>query len=257
MLLRAEADRPTGFPAIGGPSMNKRLNRNDVIQRLRAARPVILPSLLLCDFGELRREVEAVEAAGVPALHLDVMDGNFVPNISYGMPIVEAVRQATDLPIDVHLMIANPLEYIEQFHQAGANSMTIHAEAVSDPRPVLDKIRELGALAGLAINPPTPLESIEASLPHCDLVLVMSVMPGFGGQKFESAVLDKLRVLKKRQDIHPLLEIDGGIGAATIGAAAAAGAELFVAGSAIFRSGDYASAVAGLQSAATSELKSL
>jgi ribulose-phosphate 3-epimerase len=236
--------------------MNKRLNRTEVIEHLRATRPAILPSLLLCDFGELKREVEAVEAAGVPALHLDVMDGNFVPNISYGLPIVEAVRQATALPIDVHLMIADPIRYVEQFHEAGADSMTIHAEAVSDPRPVLDKIRELGALAGLAINPPTPLASIEASLEHCDLVLVMSVMPGFGGQKFESGVLEKLRALCKRKDIHPLLEIDGGIGAATIGSAAAAGADLFVVGSAIFRSGDYSAAVAGLQSAAMPELKS-
>ncbi|HEY4233680.1 MAG TPA: ribulose-phosphate 3-epimerase [Lacipirellulaceae bacterium] len=230
--------------------MNDRLDRTDVIQRLRAARPAILPSLLLCDFGDLRREVAAVEAAGVPALHLDVMDGHFVPNISYGLPIVEAVRQSTRLPIDVHLMISEPARYIEQFQQAGADSMTIHAEAVSDPRPVLDKIHALGAIAGLAINPPTPLSAIESSLPHCDLVLVMSVMPGFGGQKFDAVALDKLRTLRDRDDVHPLLEVDGGVSDDTIGACAAAGAELFVTGSAIFRTNDYAAAVCGLRDAA-------
>jgi ribulose-phosphate 3-epimerase len=232
-----------------------RLNRSDVIEWLRAARPAILPSLLLCDFGKLRSEVEAVEAAGVPAVHLDVMDGHFVPNISYGLPIVEAVRQATALPIDVHLMISDPARYVEQFHAAGADSMTIHAEAVSDPRAVLDKIRALGAVAGLAINPPTPLATIEAALPHCDLVLVMSVMPGFGGQSFDDVALGKLQSLCDRGDVRPLLEVDGGIAAATIGSCAAAGAELFVAGSAIFRSGNYATAVSGLRSAAKSASK--
>jgi ribulose-phosphate 3-epimerase len=232
-----------------------RLNRNDVIERLRAASPAILPSLLLCDFGKLRSEVEAVEAAGVPAVHLDVMDGHFVPNISYGLPIVEAVRHATALPIDVHLMISNPARYVEQFHTAGADSMTIHAEAVSDPRAVLDKIRELGAVAGLAINPPTPLAAIQAALPHCDLVLVMSVMPGFGGQAFDKVALGKLQSLRDRDDVRPLLEVDGGIAAPTIGSCAAAGADLFVAGSAIFRSGNYATAVSGLRSAAKSASK--
>jgi ribulose-phosphate 3-epimerase len=235
--------------------MTNRLDRNDVIERLRAAKPAILPSLLLCDFGELRREVAAVQAAGVAALHLDVMDGHFVPNISYGLPIVEAVRNATELPIDVHLMISDPAKYVQQFHQAGADSMTIHAEAVADPRPVLDQIRALGAVAGLAINPPTPLAAIEASLAHCDLVLVMSVMPGFGGQKFDDTVLEKLRTLRARDDIHPLLEVDGGIAAATISSCASAGAELFVAGSAIFRSGNYTAAVSGLRSAAQAALR--
>jgi ribulose-phosphate 3-epimerase len=235
--------------------MNSRLERSNVIEQLRAATPAILPSLLLCDFGELRREVSQVEAAGVSAMHLDVMDGHFVPNISYGLPIVEAVRKATALPIDVHLMISDPGKYVEQFYKAGADSMTIHAEAVPDPRPVLDKIRAIGAVAGLAINPPTPLEKIDASLPHCDLVLVMSVMPGFGGQAFDDIALGKLRALRDRADVRPLLEVDGGIAMSTIGRCAAAGAELFVAGSAIFRSGNYASAVSGLRSAAQSALK--
>jgi ribulose-phosphate 3-epimerase len=235
--------------------MTDRFDRTELVSRLRGARPAILPSLLLCDFADLRREVEAVEAAGVPALHLDVMDGHFVPNISYGMPIVEAVRQSTKLPIDVHLMISDPAQYIEQFRAAGADSMTIHAEAVSDPRPVLEKIRSLGALAGLAVNPPTPLAQIEACLPYCDLVLVMSVMPGFGGQAFEDEALNKLRELASRDDVHPLREVDGGVAAVTIGRCAEAGAELFVSGSAIFHSGDYSKAVDGLRATANLALK--
>jgi ribulose-phosphate 3-epimerase len=235
--------------------MTSRFDRAELIGRLRGARPAILPSLLLCDFADLRREVEAVEAAGVPALHLDVMDGHFVPNISYGMPIVEAVRQSTELPIDVHLMISEPAKYVEQFRAAGANSMTIHAEAMSDPRPVLDKIRALGALAGLAVNPPTPLSRIEHFLPHCDLVLVMSVMPGFGGQAFEDEALRKLSELANRTDFSPLREVDGGVGDETIGKCATAGAEMFVAGSAIFGKGDYTKAVGGLRSAASDALK--
>src|SRR3954452_24784580 len=132
-----------------------RLGRDELKARLRAASPAILPSLLACDFAHLEQEVSAVEAAGAPALHLDVMDGHFVPNISIGIPIVQAVRRITELPLDVHLMISKPVEYVEPFRNAGADSITIHAEAATDPRPVLDKIRSLGALAGLALNPPT------------------------------------------------------------------------------------------------------
>src|SRR3990172_4980190 len=230
--------------------MASRYDRVELVKRLRSASPAVLSSILFCDFGELRREVEAVEAAGVAAVHLDVMDGQFVPNISFGLPIVEAVRRATDLPLDVHLMIADPAQYIDQFHAAGADILTIHVEAVADPRPVLEEIRRLGAAAGLAINPPTPLSAIEASLPYCDLILVMSVMPGFGGQKFDDVALDKLRALSARSDVDALLEVDGGITTETIGACAAAGAELFVAGSAIICSDDYATSVGDLRAAA-------
>ena len=181
-----------------------------------------------------------MEAAGVTALHLDVMDGHFVPNISIGIPIVESVRRVTDLPLDVHLMIERPERYLEQFRKAGADAMTIHIEAVPDPRPLLDKIREMGALAGLSLNPPTPLSAIEWSLPYCDLILVMSVMPGFGGQKFDPSALDKLRTLRDRHDVDALLEVDGGINSETIGKCAEAGAELFVAGVAVFHTDDYA-----------------
>jgi ribulose-phosphate 3-epimerase len=230
--------------------MANRLDRSETVQRLRAARPVILPSLLACDFGHLQQEVEEVQKAGVAALHLDVMDGSFVPNISFGLPIVEAVRRATDLPLDVHLMIDRPARYIEEFRSAGADLITIHVEAVDDPRPVLERIRELGAAAGLTFNPPTPLSAIETSLPYCDLILVMSVMPGFGGQEFDDVALRKLRALRARGDVSALLEVDGGIAADTIGACARAGCELFVAGTAIYHSDDYGAAIRALRAAA-------
>lgn len=230
--------------------MARRLGRDELRTRLRAASPGILPSLLACDFAQLEREIREVEAVGVPALHLDVMDGHFVPNLSIGVPIVEAVRRTTDLPLDVHLMISEPARYIEAFRKAGADSLTIHVEPISDPRPVLDQIRALGALAGLALNPPTPLAKIERSLPHCDLVLVMSVMPGFGGQKFENEALSKLRTLSGRDDCDVLLEVDGGVDLETVGPCAEAGAEMFVAGTAIFKHGDYASTIGQMRAQA-------
>lgn len=202
---------------------------------LRRSPPVILPSLLLCDFGNLEAEVRAVEAAGARALHLDVMDGNFVPNITYGIPIVEAVRRVTDLPLDVHMMVAHPADLVDEFIEAGADIVTIHVEAVDDPRPVLEQIRSRGAAASLALNPPTPLEAIAPSLPLCDMVLVMSVMPGFGAQAFEPVALDKLRTLKSQWGGNFLLEVDGGVNSKTIGDCTAAGAQMLVVGSAIFR----------------------
>ena len=176
--------------------------------------------------------------------------GGYVPLSGYGasigVPIVEAVRRVTDLPLDVHLMISEPARYIEAFRKAGADSLTIHVEAVPDPRPVLDRICELGALAGLALNPPTPLSAIETSLPHCDLVLVMSVMPGFGGQSFEASVLEKVRALRADRPELPI-SIDGGINPTTAAEAVAAGVTQLVAGSAVFRrDGNYAAALAEL-----------
>jgi ribulose-phosphate 3-epimerase len=202
---------------------------------LRQPPPIILPSLLLCDFGNLAAEVRAVEAAGARALHLDVMDGNFVPNITYGTPIVEAVRRVTDLPLDVHMMVARPDVYVDEFIDAGADIVTIHAEIEGDPRPVLERIRSRGAAACLALNPPTPLEQIAPALPYCDMVLVMSVMPGFGAQAFEPVALDKLRTLNEQYGDRLLLEVDGGVNASTIAACTAAGAQMLVVGSAIFR----------------------
>jgi ribulose-phosphate 3-epimerase len=147
-------------------------------------------------------------------------------------------------------MISNPADYVEAFRKAGADSLTIHVEATKDPRPILDNIRSLGALAGLALNPPTPLSAIEASLPHCDLVLVMSVMPGFGGQEFEDEAIEKLHELSVRKDCDALLEVDGGVNAKTARACGEAGAELFVAGTAIFAEGDYRVAIERIHEAA-------
>jgi ribulose-phosphate 3-epimerase len=230
--------------------MVRRLAREELKSRLRATTPLILPSILACDFGHLEREIELVEQAGAKALHLDVMDGHFVPNISFGIPVVEAARRATDLPLDVHLMIDQPEQYIEPFREAGADGMTIHVEAVPNPRHVLEKIRSLGAWAGLALSPPTPLSAIESSLPYCDLILVMSVMPGFGGQLFDAGALEKLRALRARNVNDALLEVDGGVTTETIGSCTEAGVDLCVTGTAVFHSDDYSAAMRELEAAA-------
>jgi ribulose-phosphate 3-epimerase len=224
------------------------------LAELRAAAPVVLPSLLLCDFGDLASEVERLEQAGVRALHLDVMDGHFVPNLTYGLPIVEALRRRTDLLLDVHLMIANPEAYVERFRDAGADIITIHAEATDQPGELLERIRSLGGGAGLAINPGTPVAAIERHLDNCDLVLTMSVEAGFGGQQFNAVALEKLSQLRQHVGPDVLLEVDGGINERTIGACAAAGATLFVAGSSIFRSDDYGAAVRKLTELAASQM---
>jgi ribulose-phosphate 3-epimerase len=220
--------------------------RRQTLDQLHAAAPAVLPSMLLCDFGDLRREVDRLHAAGVKALHLDVMDGHFVPNLTYGPPLVEAFRKLTELPLDVHLMIDNPTQFLEEYAKAGADSMTIHIEAVPDPQEVLGHIRRLDRLAGLALNPSTPLSAIEPFLDLCDIVLVMSVQPGFGGQKFERVALEKLQTLRGRVRAAQLLEVDGGVNDKTIAECRAAGADLFVVGSAIFRSKDYGESLSRL-----------
>jgi ribulose-phosphate 3-epimerase len=218
------------------------------LQRLRHAAPAILPSLLLCDFGNLEREVEQLKAAGVQALHLDVMDGQFVPNLTYGMPLVAAFRRLTDMPLDVHLMVARPERYLREFVEAGADVVTVHAEAVEDLPSVLREIKLLNVGAGVALNPDTPLERLEGCWDLCDLVLVMSVPAGFGGQSFHPMALEKLQAARRRAGSELLLEVDGGVNRETIRACAEAGADLFVVGSAIFRSRDYGQAVAELNS---------
>lgn len=222
------------------------MSRRTYLDRLRTATPAVLPSMLMCDWANLGAEVDRLAAAGAHVLHLDVMDGHFVPNLSYGLTLVEAFARMTELPLEAHLMIDNPAEYVERYYEAGVNAMTIHAEAVDDPLPVLEKIRSLGAVAGLAINPPTPVAAIRHCLAACDLVLVMSVMPGFGAQKFEAVALDKLRELRSLAGPDVLLEIDGGVNDNTIGACVAAGAQLLVVGSAIFKHDDYAAAFSNL-----------
>lgn len=216
---------------------------NELVSRLRSNAPAVLPSLLLCDFGNLQRDIRRLEEAGVSCLHLDVMDGQFVPNLTYGMPIVEACNRLTDLPLDVHLMIAKPQRYLKQFRDAGADVITVHIEAVEQPLEVLAEIRELGALAGLALNPETPLSTITSYLDACDLVLVMSVPAGFGGQSFHPVALEKLQSLRSLAGKRLLLEVDGGVNTSTIRQCASAGADLLVVGSAIFGKPDYAAAV--------------
>lgn len=219
------------------------MSRTRHLEELRTAAPVVLPSLLMCDFGNLEREIRRLEDAGVRAIHLDVMDGHFVPNLSFGLTIVETARRLTELPLDVHLMISNPAEYVARYVAAGANLLTVHAEVVSDARPLLEEIRSLGAAAGLAFNPPTPLDSIEYALAACDFILVMSVMPGFGGQEFDEVALGKLRALRAKVGDDVLLEVDGGVNDETISACVQAGADLLVVGSAITGADNYRSSV--------------
>jgi ribulose-phosphate 3-epimerase len=213
--------------------------------------PAILPSLLLCDFGQLDREVERLEEAGAKGLHLDVMDGHFVPNLTYGLPIVEAIRRRTQLQLDVHLMISRPEQLASRFVEAGADLVTFHIEATEHPPELLEQLRRLGVLAGLAINPNTPLDALLPHLPLCDLVLVMSVQAGFGGQAFEPVALDRLTQLRRHGRSDLKLEVDGGVNLDTIHSCAAAGADLLVVGSAIFRHADYSAAIGQLKSRLT------
>ncbi len=215
--------------------------------RLRGKTPLILPSLLLCDFGDLKSEVTALADAGIECLHLDVMDGQFVPNLTYGMPIVRGLSQHTSLPLDVHLMILEPEQFVAEFYEAGAASITFHAEATRDPVAVLKQIRALGASAGIAVNPETPISSISNCVGHCDMVTIMSVQAGFGGQSFQSAALQKLEQARDLFGPEVFLEIDGGVNADTISDCVRHGAEMLVVGSAIFRADDYGQAVAKLQ----------
>ncbi len=215
----------------------------DIIAEIHASAPVIGPSLLASDFARLEQEIRRLEEAGAQILHLDIMDGHFVPNISFGFPVIEAIRRSTRLPLDVHLMISEPGRYLERFRKAGADLLTIHVEAVGDPRPLLREIRRLGAVAGLTLNPPTPIAAVGPYLHDCDLVLVMSVQAGFGGQEFEPQAIDRLRYLRAVGGNDLLLSVDGGINDQTIGLCAEAGAELFVTGSALFAHHNYRQAM--------------
>lgn len=217
---------------------------------LRAEGPLIVPSLLAADFANLEREIRELEGAGARMLHLDVMDGQFVPNLSLGLPVLEAVRRVTRLPLDVHLMISDPDPYIERFRRAGADLLSFHVEAVAEPIPLLEKIRRLGAGAGVAISPPTPVGRLDGCLDWCDFVLVMSVIPGFGGQDFRPEALQKLRWLRRSGPARLMLAVDGGVGPDTIGPCAEAGAQWFVVGTALLGQPDYRRRMAELATAA-------
>lgn len=195
------------------------------------------PSILTADLARLKEAIEEAEAAGVDWIHLDVMDGVFVPNLTFGPILVEAVRRVTRLPLDVHLMIVNPERYLEDFARAGADVITVHFEATPHAHRAVQKVKELGKKAGLAINPATPLSAFEALLPELDLALLMSVNPGFGGQKYIPQSTERLRRLKAMRDaLNPacLIEVDGGVNRATVAEVYRAGADVAVAGSALF-----------------------
>ena len=217
------------------------------------ARPILIaPSILSADFARLADEVAAVERAGADLLHIDVMDGHFVPNLTVGPPIVKALKNVTKLPLDVHLMMTNADAFIAEFAAAGADYLTVHVEACPHLHRTVQSIKERGVKAGVTLNPATSLHTIEEILPEVDLVLIMSVNPGFGGQKFISSCLKKITAARQmidRSGSHALLEVDGGVKVENAAQVLAAGADVLVAGSAIFSSRDYAATIAALRAA--------
>ncbi|MBU2489107.1 MAG: ribulose-phosphate 3-epimerase [Proteobacteria bacterium] len=211
---------------------------------------IIAPSILSADFTRLGEEIADVEKAGADWVHVDVMDGRFVPNITIGPLVVEAARRATKLPLDVHLMILEPERYVADFIKAGADILTIHTEASPHLDRTLNQIRELGAKSGAVLNPATPLSDLEWVLPLCDVVMLMSVNPGFGGQSYIPYTTEKVRRLAemiKDRGLSTIIEVDGGIGPGTVGPVAEAGALAFVAGSAVFGKPDRAAAIRAIR----------
>lgn len=218
--------------------------------RTDPSRPAIAPSILSADFGRLAEEVRAVEAAGADLVHVDVMDGHFVPNLTIGPAVVKAVREATELPLDVHLMIEHPERYLEAFVDAGASILSVHVEACVHLHRVVQQIKEAGAKASVVVNPHTPVEMVEHVLEDVDMVLVMSVNPGFGGQAFIPQSLGKIEALARRVRERGLpvdIEVDGGVKVANSKALARAGATVLVAGSAIFGAEDYGTVIENMR----------
>jgi ribulose-phosphate 3-epimerase len=219
---------------------------------MMARSTLIAPSILAADFARLADEVAAVERAGADFLHIDVMDGHFVPNLTIGPPIVAALRKVTKLPLDVHLMITNADAFIADFAEAGADYLTVHVEACPHLHRTVQSIKERGVKAGVTLNPATSLHTIEEILPEVDMVLIMSVNPGFGGQQFIASCLPKIsaaRAMIDRAESHALLEVDGGMKIDNVAQVLAAGADVLVAGSAIFSSQNYAETIAAMRAA--------
>ena len=215
----------------------------------------IAPSILSADFSRLGEEVQAVDRAGADYIHVDVMDGHFVPNITIGPLVVDALRKVTDKPLDVHLMIENPDRYIADFANAGADIITVHQEAVAHLHRSVELIKSLGKRAGVSLNPATPVETLEVILDQLDLVLVMSVNPGFGGQAFIPTALDKIRALRQRitqRGLAAELQVDGGVKLDNIRDVVVAGADVLVAGSAVFGTDNYAATITALRQRAVS-----
>jgi ribulose-phosphate 3-epimerase len=211
---------------------------------------MIAPSILSADFSRLGEDIKAVEAAGADVIHIDVMDGHFVPNITIGPLVVEAVRKVTDLPLDVHLMITDADRYIEDFAGAGADWITVHVEACPHLHRTIQQIRALGKKAGAVLNPATSLTTLDQILPDVDLVMLMTVNPGFGGQSFIESSLGKIRELRRMLDTigsRAGIEVDGGVSPVTIARVAEAGANIFVAGSAVFGQDDYPATISELK----------
>ena len=213
---------------------------------------LIAPSILSADGGRLAEEISAVEKAGADWIHIDVMDGHFVPNITIGPAIITSLRKTTKLPFDVHLMIKNPENYIESFAAAGADIITVHIEAANHLHRTIDQIKKLGKKAGVSLNPATPLSAIEDILPDIDLLLIMTVNPGFGGQQFIKSTLPKIAKadsLLSQSANKPLLEVDGGVTLKNISSIAQAGAQVLVAGNSVFSTSDYGKTIAELKAA--------